>query len=110
MTDEEFETFLADNLAPAERPPDLAFVAMNERLLALDRAVAQRRRAAWRRGLSDGLAAAALSAGLGLWTVWRPDWAHPAGAILPLLAGLMVVAWLVGHDWGADTAAHEDLA
>lgn len=102
MTDDEFDRLLADSLAPPERAPDLAFVAMNERLVALDRAFARRRRAAWRRGLADGLAAAGLAASLGLWTLWRPGWADPAGAVLPLLVGLVVVAWLVGHDWDVD--------
>lgn len=108
MTDEELDSLLADNLAPPERAPDLAFVAMNERLVALDRAFAQQRRAAARPGVSDGLAAGALAAGLGLWALWGPDWARPAAEILPLLTGLMVVAWLVGHDWDAEAAAHED--
>lgn len=110
MTDEEFDKLLADDLAPPERPPDLAFVARTERLVALDRIMTQQRRAAARPGLSDGLAAAALAASLGLWTLWGPEWGGSAGAILPLLTGLLVVTWLIGHDWGAEAVGHEDPA
>lgn len=109
MTDEELDQQLARDLsrdlAPPERAPDLAFVAMTERLVAHERILARQRRAVSRRGVADAAAAGAWAAGLGLCALWRPEWAHTAGAVLPLLTALGVVAWMLGHDWGGDAAS-----
>ncbi len=92
MTDEEVRQ-------ASRRRPGPAGAAARPRLRGPDRAA---RRARPRHGAATPRRRAprplgrprrqrALAASLGLWTLWRPEWADSAGAILPLLTGLLVV-------------------
>jgi hypothetical protein len=62
--DEAFDAWLAEALAPAERPADPAFVARVDRAIAAEVLYARQRGALWRRFGGELLAIAAIGASL----------------------------------------------
>jgi hypothetical protein len=96
MTDADlaFERLLADGLAPADRPPDAAFVARVDRAVIADALFRRQREALWRRFGGETLAIAAVGAGLAVLAripdlrealAGTSDLALPAMLALPLL-------------------------
>lgn len=61
-SDRDFDTFLAEALAPPEGPPDAAFVARVDRAVIADAIYRRQRKALWRRFGGETIAIAAVGA------------------------------------------------
>ena len=98
-TDEAFDAFLADALAPPDRPPDPVFVARVDRAVLASMVYRRQRKALWRQFGGEMLAIAAVGASLAM-LARIPDLrellAQTSGFTLPALVALpMLMLWIL---------------
>lgn len=100
-SDADFDRFLAETLAPGERPADAAFVARVDRALVADAIYRRQRTLLWRRFGGETLAIAAVGASLAMLSrmpglreqlAMASDLALPVMLALPLLLLWILVA------------------